>query len=278
MALLVAVSADARPPAPPRIEGASDPKAGRRLVFAEEFDTLSLRRNGTGRWSPRFHYAGPDELGSRTLPTNSEEQIYVDPQFRGTAAEPLGLNPFSIRDGVLVITAATADPWTRAHAWGYRYTSGLLTSRETFSQTYGYFEIRAKLPRGQGLWPAFWLLPADGSWPPEIDVFEVLGHKPGEVHQTVHWSQWGQHKMSHAMFDEIDASAGFHVYGVEWTAQSIRWFVDGRQTAQFPAPPGLKKPFYLLINLAVGGQWPGPADPEAVPAEMEVDYVRVYAD
>jgi len=253
-----------------------DPRAGRRLVFQDDFDSLSLRRNGVGVWTPRFHMAGPNELGSRTLPTNGEQQIYVDPDFAGTAKARLGLNPFRTRDGRLVIEAKKASPAVSAAIWNYRYTSGLLTTKDSFSQTYGYFEIRARLPKGAGLWPAFWLLPASGEWPPEIDVLEVLGQDPTTVHQTLHWGSSDRHLMEHAQTVIADTSQDFHTYGVEWTEKTIRWFIDERETARAPTPADLHQPMYLLVNLAVGGHWPGKVAPKAVPAQLEIDYIRVY--
>jgi beta-glucanase (GH16 family) len=231
---------------------AKDPRAGKVLTFGDEFNRLDIRRDGQGRWTPRFHMAGPNELGSRTLHTNKELQIYVDPEFAGTAQAPLGLNPFRIRNGRLLIRAERAAPAVSPHIWNYRYTSGLLTSFDSFTQTYGYFEIRARLPRGAGLWPAFWLLPANGEWPPEIDVLEALGQDPSTIHQSVHWSRGGEHALQHAEAKIDDGSKGFHTYGVDWTKTTIRWFIDGRETARAPTPPDLHQPAYLLLNLAVG--------------------------
>ena len=256
---------------------ARSPLAGKRLTFQDEFDRLDLRRDGTGRWTPKFHQDGPNDLGGRTLVSNQELQVYVDPDFAGTARSPLGLNPFRIRNGKLLIRAERATPAISAHIWNYRYTSGVLTTADSFNQTYGYFEIRARLPRGAGLWPAFWLLPASREWPPEIDVFEVLGQDPSTIHQTVHWSKDDEHVFKHAEVKIDDASKGFHTYGVDWTKTTIRWFIDGRETARAPTPSDLHQPAYLLVNLAVGG-WAGEPADDSTPADLEIDYVRVYAD
>ena len=145
-----------------------DPGAMTR-TFADEFSgPLSLydkESNPTGTWRSEYGYQGTQGLGSYTLGSNNEQQIYTSPYFRdhpGDFAE----SPFvSNADGTLSIWAR---PSTNPEIFGYGYTSGMLSSQATFSQTYGYFEMRADLPDAAGAWPAFWLIPADGSWPPEL--------------------------------------------------------------------------------------------------------------
>src|SRR5262249_26015016 len=136
-----------------------------------------------GTWATRFFYDG---LADRTLPSNGELQIYADPGFTGSTDAPLGLQPFEVHNGALDIVAQPVSDSLSARMWNYKYASGLITTRRSFSQTYGYFEARVKLPAGKGLWPAFWLLPADGSWPPEIDGFEQLGREPQSVYVGFH--------------------------------------------------------------------------------------------
>src|SRR5690349_19315721 len=129
----------------------ASPIPGMTLTFADEFNSLNLYST----WKPT------DQWGNRTLPANEEEQIYVDPKYKD-----LGLNPFSVSDGVLNIKAAKAGD-NADKLGGSEYTSGMLSSFGPggFSQQYGYFEIRAQLPEGQGMWPAFWLLSDNGEWP-----------------------------------------------------------------------------------------------------------------
>jgi beta-glucanase (GH16 family) len=160
------------------------------------------------------------------------------------------------------------------------YCSGVLTSRTRFFQRYGYFEMRARLPHGRGLWPAFWLLPKGGGWPPEIDVMEVLGHDPATLYASVHWKAQGNESITNKAHT-ADLSAGFHIYGLSWHPDLLRWYVDGMEVARTSTPPGLDKPMYLLVNLAVGGKksWPGAPDAGTVfPARMIVDYIRAYRD
>jgi beta-glucanase (GH16 family) len=218
---------------------------------------------------------GANELASRSLTSNKELQVYVDPAFAGTAKGPMGLNPFSVSNGILTIRAEKASPEVSSHVWGYGYTSGLLTTADSFSQTYGYFEVRARVPRGKGLWPAVWLLPADRTWPPEIDILESLGQDPDLIHQTVHWTKHEEHVLKHSETRISGADTAFHTYGMDWSKTTIRWFIDGKETARAPTPPDLHKPVYLLLNLAVGG-WAGEPAQDAVPGEFQIDYVRVY--
>lgn len=260
--------------------GASPTLEGRQLTFSDEFDSLRLvdeKNPSSGVWTPRYPHAGANQIGSRTLLDNREQQIYVDPTLAGTGPAPLKLNPFKIQDGVLQITASPMPASAKRALWNYSYMSGVLTTKDRFAQKYGYFEMRAKMPKGQGLWPAFWLLPADRSWPPEIDIVEILGHQPNLVNQTAHWNRDGKHVAAGFVARVPDSSAAFHTYGVEWNAQTIRWFVDGRETARIKTPPELHRPMYVLVNLAVGGGWPGKIDPRVLPATMYVDYVRAYS-
>lgn len=160
----------------------------------------------------------------------------------------------------------------------YNYTSGILSSHDKFYQTYGYFEASVKVPRGQGLWPAFWMLPQDHSWPPEIDIMEILGHQTYKTYSTLHYDSGGAQQSSSSYSGGPDYSLGFHTFAVHWTASFIRWYVDGylryEVTANIP-----NKDMYLLLNLAVGGDWPGSPDGTTVfPSSYEIEYVRAYQD
>jgi len=197
---------------------------------------------------------------------------------------------------------------------GCGYTSAKLQTRKRdgrslFQQRYGRFEFRAKLPRGPGLWPALWMLPQSehyGTWPAsgEIDIMEARGQDHETIIGTLHYgSRWPAHAHSGSEFvfsDETDIS-DFHTYAIEWEPGIIRWFVDDTQYNQqsfwwsssktngpkgvFPAnendinawPAPFDKPFYLIVNLAVGGRFAGNPDQSTTfPAEMLIDYVRVY--
>ena len=172
------------------------------------------------------------------------------------------------------------------------YTSARLKTQRKFSQAYGRFEARLKIPRGQGIWPAFWMLGADVEkvgWPTcgEIDIMENVGKEPSAVHGTIHGPGYSGDKgigSPYALPAEKKFADDFHVYAVEWEPAAIRFYVDDHLYAtRTPAeiPKGAKwvydHPFFLLLNVAVGGDWPGNPDATTVfPQTMLVDYVRVY--
>ncbi|HWB50254.1 MAG TPA: glycoside hydrolase family 16 protein [Stellaceae bacterium] len=244
--------------------------AGLTETFHDEFDSVSLDTGArSGTWKTSYYFGG------RTLSGNGELEQYLDPDYAGTAAAPLGVDPFADHDGILTVSAQPTDPGVAPYIGDMPYTSGLLTTENSFSQTYGYWEIRAQLPKGDGLWPAFWLLPADHSYPPEVDVFEVLGSDPTTVYNSFHGVDGDDYQqVSHVG----DLSAGFHTFGFAWSPSTMTWYVDGLQTAQTPTPAYMDKPMYMLIDLAVGGDWPGPPDAStAFPADLDIDYVHAYS-
>jgi serralysin len=249
--------------------------------FVDEFDELSLDlEDGAtprGRWRTNFGYGGPTSVHSRTLVNNGELQVYADPKFAGTGSKSLNLNPFRVANGKLDIVAEPLDQASRPVVWDRSYSSGLLTTKASFSQQYGLFEIRAKAPSGKGLWPAFWLLPANGAWPPELDVLEILGDNPSKVYMSWHSNGDGKHSSETKTIDIPDSSADFHTYSVEWTKDTINWFFDDVEVASAPTPSDLHQPMYMLVNLAVGGGWPGaPNASTKFPASYSIDWVRAY--
>ncbi len=270
-----------RPPPP---EGACDTAIHLerlKLTFDDEFDTLRLWDPVTrqGVWKTNFAsgpQSGPYAWDSRTLHGNHELEIYVDPAFPGLGVVPLGLNPFEVRDGAVSIVANKTPASLKWRLWDYAYTSGLLTTQPSFSQRYGYFEIRAKLPAGKGMWPAFWLIATDASWPPELDILEQLGGDT--IYQTVHTRRNGALDETGFKVQRPGATTGYHTYGALWTANRVVWFIDGKQTASAPTPDDMHKPMYILLNLAVGGNMPGsPDDQTRFPGRYSIDYIRVYS-
>jgi len=240
-------------------------------TFADEFDRFRSAPDGrdpaSGRpvWRTTYTWGkGP----LRTLPSNKEAQHYTD------VSE--GLDPFRLQGGVLAISARPrVRGVARTMPAELSYTSGLITTQETFSQLYGYFEFRARMPKGQGFWPALWLLPTDLTWPPEIDVVEMHGQAPDVIFTNLH-TRTGRGYLRHHRIRR-DTSADFHTYAVSWRADEIRWFFDDCEIARAPTPPDLRKPMYLLACLAVGGpgSWPGPADGQSS-SVLELDFVRAY--
>ncbi len=234
-------------------------------TFREEFDNPSTI--GTN-WDTNFGYAG-DGRNSFTLPNNAEQQIYTSADFKGTAGAPLGLNPYIFNNGVLSLKAQPVNDWQSSQMWGYKYSSGMLYSEH--AQTYGYFEMRAELPKGDGLWPAFWLI---GEQNREIDVLEGLGSDTKVAYNALH---------SHAVPAIGNASFnpypdGFHTYGAMWAPDNITFYVDGTPVWKTQTPTDMDQPLRMIVNLAVGGNWPGsPNASTPWPAEMKIDYVRTYA-
>jgi beta-glucanase (GH16 family) len=229
------------------------------LAFADEFNSFDWSPDGSHGWRTTLDW------GNRTLPANHEAQYYSD--------SSVGVDPFHLHDGVLDITATAGS-----NPLGLPYNSGVITTQGSFSQLYGYFEMRAELPSGAGLWPTFWLLPANHSWPPELDVFEVLGSDPTTAVATVHSAATGAHTAIASAVATGDLSEGFHTFGVNWQQDIIQWYIDGAEVAEAPTPADMHQPMYLLANLAVGGagSWPGVADASAFPATMSIDYIHVY--
>jgi len=162
------------------------------------------------------------------------------------------------------------------------YTSARIQSKNKFSVQYGKIEGRMKLPMGQGLWPAFWMLGQnidEVSWPHcgEIDIMEHVNNNT-YVNGTVHWYQNGHQSSGNSITTDITE---FHVYGIEWNETAIKWFVDGILYKTFNIQNNVHnafhQPFFIILNVAVGGLWPGSPDNTTIfPAEMMVDYIRVY--
>ncbi|MBX2837999.1 MAG: glycoside hydrolase family 16 protein [Gammaproteobacteria bacterium] len=245
------------------------------LSFEEPFDALSLwgPNNPEGRWKTSY-------IWPRETIINNELQFYVDPNIHGA-------NPFSITEGVLNITASrTPSELTEKFGLEQDYISGVLTTEKGFSQQYGRFEAQLKLPKGKGLWSAFWLLPSFDQWPegiailPEIDVMEHLGHEPSTFHTTLHTNQSGELK-SYPYDNTVkaDLTQDFHLYSVIWTPKDVTWYIDKEKVAHHPTPDDFTRPVHFLLNLAVGGDWPGNPDRTTqFPATYSIDYVRAFTD
>ncbi len=159
---------------------------------------------------------------------------------------------------------------------GRPYTSGLIETKNKFSQTFGRIEARMRLPGTQGIWPAFWMLPQSGAWPPEIDIMELLGHDPTRVYMSNHWGSWPNVSSWTDNYVGPNFTSGFNTFAVEWYSNRIEFFVNGvRRATHNQGVPQI--PFYIIFNTAVGGDWPGNPDGSTVfPQYMRVDWVRVY--
>ena len=226
------------------------PGSGWQLVFSDEFNGTALDLT---RWNKHYWWG-------RTNSDNSELEYYAD-------------DAFNFQNGYLRLSA------DRRSMGGFQYTSGMIASHDKFSFQYGYVEIRARVPAGRGLWPAFWLLPASRQYTSEIDVLEALGQEPTRVYMT-NWdlNPNGNGDGFPIQSDYLgpDFSQAFHTYGVEWGPGMIIWYIDGteRFRTRRAVPHQL---MYIIANLAVGGDWPGSPDANTpFPSYYDIDYIRVY--
>jgi beta-glucanase (GH16 family) len=259
------------------------------LTFHDDFNDYPL---ADGQWTS--HYAGgaawPDARywggdGSdfkRKTSANGEQQIYVDSRYAGRGSTPLGLDPFKVKGGVLSIIAARTPPEFKPVLFDNEYISGILTTQNSFAQKYGYFEIRAKVPVGTGVWPAFWLLANDGGWPPELDVMEGRGEEPGAIVMTTHWRHPDTQKIESCEenFTVPTAPGEFHNYGALWERDRITYFIDRKPVSDIRVPVGFDDPMYMIINLAMGAKYfqgVGFVNAES-PASVafQIDRVSVY--
>ncbi len=160
---------------------------------------------------------------------------------------------------------------------GRNYVSARINTSGHFSQQYGRFEARMLLPAGQGYWPAFWLLPTSQLWPPELDIMEQIGSIPNKVYLTQHWGvDFASHQYAGTTYTGPNYTTGYHRFAIEWSPTRIDWIVDGviRYSSVANIP---QEPMYVLFNLAIGGDLPGPPNGSTVfPKSMLVDWVRVY--
>ena len=244
---------------------------GMTLVWSDEFDAAQLDPE---LW---FFESGDGSQYGLNGWGNNELQWY----------EP---DSAQLNGGLLVITARNES------SNGRDYTSARINTRDRFAFRYGRIEARIRLPGGQGLWPAFWLLPQDdayGTWAAsgEIDIMEAVNlgvSGSNDVHGTLHYGgEWPNNRFSGDTYTVASSATDeFHDYVIEWDAGQIRWYVDGVMYAMqnswsssggsFPAP--FDQQFYILLNVAVGGDFPGaPNASTEFPVTMEVDYVRVYS-
>ena len=216
------------------------------MVFADEFDGNTLN---VEKWATEYVWgrANPPEL-----------QYYTK-------------DAFVVKNGILTIQAE--DQPTE----GMAYSSGVITSYDHFQFTYGYVEANIRIPAGQGLWPALWLLDAGGS-ADEIDIVEFLGHTPTLAYMTLHYADSSGNQIGTAdgKYDGPNFAGGFHTVAVDWQPTAVTWYVDGVEryqvTKEIPAAP-----MYLIANLAVGGDWPGPPNASThFPAAYQIDYIRVF--
>lgn len=234
------------------------------LAFADEFDGTSLdsRKWVTCYW---WNKHGCTNLANRELQWYQPGNVTVANGQLRLRAEP---------------AEARGDDGTL-----YNYTSALVsTGRDVedvaqptrFAFKYGFAEMRGRVPAGRGLLPAFWMLPTDHRSQPEIDIMEVLGDEPTVLYTNIHYGELGSGDPL-GIVRTPDLSADWHVFGVDWEPERIVWYLDGKEVARYEGGTIPDQSMYLLVDVAVGGNWPGPPDGSTRwPADMLVDYVRVW--
>ena len=242
---------------------------GYELDWADEFDGTELNRDD---WNVEVH--DPAWV-------NAELQAYVDSE-----------DNIKVEDGKLVITPIQ----TKNEDGTYSYTSGRVNTQNKKTYTYGMFEAKVKVPKGMGYLPAFWLMANDeniyGQWPRcgEIDIMEVMGQDTKKAMGTIHYGNPHKEQQGSYVLENGSFSSQYHTFTCEWEPGKITWYVDGNKfheandwysttegggTISYPAP--FDQPFYVILNLAVGGSWVGyPDDATFVANPYEIDYVRVY--
>jgi beta-glucanase (GH16 family) len=228
-----------------------------KLIWSDEFNTKGIP--DSTKWSY--------DIGTGDWGWGNNEKEYYTNRFQNV----------STAKGLLKITAL------KENYNGSAYTSTRMLTRDKFHFTYGKVEVRAKLPAGVGTWPAIWMLGSNiktAGWPNcgEIDIMEHKGCQPNKIYSTLHYPKRFGDKGDGDSIMIKNANTAFHKYSTEWTATSIKFYVDDVQVKSFvndSASP-FHKDFHIILNVAMGGNFAGPLDPAITKASMEVDYVRVY--
>ncbi len=245
-------------PAAPASKGLPE---GYHLVFGDEFDGPQL---DAGKWTTCYHWV--QRVNNVPLcATKNELQLFQPDNV-------------SLDNGILRLRVDKLQAKVQFNDREHEYSSGMITSFDKFKFKYGYAEIRARMPKGRGFLSAFWTMPIDKTWPPEIDVIEVLGQDPATAHLTLHFpkngEKWKDDKVGEK-FRGIDLTADFNTFAVLWEPDKTTWYVNGEP--RFSTDKTSNEEMYLLATLALGGNWAGPPDGDTpFPSYMDVDYIRVY--
>ncbi len=242
-------------------------------TFSQIVANTPLTPPAGGPWTLTFN----DEFSGSAVNTSAWQTTYPD----GTCTNNDELQCYTasnatVSNGLLHLKAEKRN--ITAGGRTFNYASGLVSSYPSFSQTYGYFEMRAKFPGTNGFWPAFWLLPKSGAWPPEIDVIEHLSKQPSTAYFTMHYGTEANHQQSQGTWNGPNLTQDYHVYAVDWQPNSMVWYVDGVERYRLSNTNVPNVPMFILANLAVGGSWAGAPDSTTVfPNNMEVDYIRAWS-
>jgi beta-glucanase (GH16 family) len=235
------------------------------LVWADEFASDGLP--DANKWA--------NETGrNRQGWYNNEKQYYSGPRVENA----------QVHDGMLTITARREARSDQPDWGGQAYSSTRLATLGKKDWTYGFFDIRAKLPCGKGTWPAIWMLGSQGEWPArgELDIMEWVGSRPERMFSTVHTTSGSGGNGKGADAPVTDACNTFHNYQMYWTAQQISFAVDGKVHFTYNNPGTgtsawpFDSPQFMILNVAIGGDLGGAVDDAIFPVKMDVEYVRIY--
>jgi len=256
------------------------------VLFAIALLVAAFTPSAQAQWADEFNGSGAVSSSTWTYDVGGggwgNNQLEYDTARVANAAHD--------GEGHLVITAQR-ERFTGTDGVTRDYTSARINTAGRFEQAYGRFEARIQLPVGKGIWPAFWLLGGDigrVGWPAcgEVDIMENVGHEPGANHGSLHGPGYSGATPMTGIFRLPGGERltdGFHVFAIEWEPAAIRWYVDGalyqtRTPSSLPAGTRwvFDHPFFIILNVAVGGNWPGSPDASTVfPQTMRVDWVRV---
>ncbi len=235
------------------------------LTFDDEFNSLSIWNGTSGNWQYAYSWApnGVDTNGG----------WFVNPTWGPTSAA--GVDPYSVNNGVLSIGLIPTPASVLSSVNNEPSLTGQVETQASFSQLYGYFEVNAEASATPGVNSAFWLLPENGAWPPELDVFEILGSQPTNVYMTAHYGSSNSITQNWATLS--DATTAFNTYAVDWEANYITWYINGKQVAQIATPASMNVPMYMLLDLAAGttGSWAGKPASGAT-GQMLVNWAHAY--
>lgn len=210
--------------------------------------------------------------GGCTIASNAELEWYLPEQVR-------------VRDGRLMLTAERRDV-TGADGKTFSYTSGMVTTgppahdaKPKVAFTYGAVEVGFRAPRGAGLWPAIWMLPASEESKPEIDLFEAVGQRPQQANMYFHPARSRKMRASHraVLLPEGEDLTSNHTVRLEWSPRRLNFIFDGEKVWEVTGDHVPDEPMYLVLNLAVGGDYGGPPDPTVFPATFQIDYARIWS-
>jgi beta-glucanase (GH16 family) len=259
----------AQTPTPGSLQVETRVVPGQETPLATRSPLPIMPNSQSGAWALTFS----DDFNGNSLDTSKWNTSFWWGHIRDYELAYYADDAVGVEDGVLALQA------DRRQQEGYSYTSGVVTTLGKFSQKYGFFEVRCKMPQGKGLWPAVWLLPDAGNhtiWPPEIDVVEYLGNQPNVALMNLHYvAQNVAHGQTSREYQGPDFSQDFHTFGIQWTPSAVTWFVDGTEKHKVQENiPNLN--MYLITNLAVG-DWAGQPDASTqFPARLQIDYARVW--